>query len=50
MINTLTIKKAVLIVWLALTLSFGTGIVATQIGIDGANVTYAGEICGGGGC
>lgn len=48
--NTLNIKKAVIVLWLALTLSFGTGIVATQIGLDGVNVTQAGGMCSGGGC
>ncbi|MFK7804057.1 MAG: hypothetical protein AB8G95_20650 [Anaerolineae bacterium] len=48
--NTLNIKKAVLVLWLALTLSFSTGIFATQIGLDGVNVTHASGMCGGGGC
>ena len=48
--NTLNIKKVVVVLWLALTLSFGTGIVATQIGLDGVTVTHASDICGGGGC
>lgn len=49
--NTQKINKAVLIIWLALALSFGGGIVATGLGLDGVAVTHAGGgiNCGGGG-
>ncbi len=48
--NTLKIKKAVLIVWMTLALSFGTGIAGVQLGFNSISATYA---CGsghGGGC
>ena len=43
--NTLKLKKVALIVWIALTLSLGTGIVGTQLGFESTNAAYA---CGGG--
>lgn len=43
--NTLKFKKVALIVWMALALSFGTGIVGTQLGLGTTATTFA---CGGG--
>lgn len=48
--NTLKLKKAVLIVWMALALSFGTGIVGAQIGFDTTPATHACGAGNGGGC
>ena len=48
--NTLKIKKAVLIVWIALALSFGTGVVGTQLGFEATSTSYACGTGHGGGC
>ena len=49
--NTQKFNKAIVIVWMALALSFGTGIVATGLGFEGVTTSYAsgGANCGGGG-
>ena len=48
--NTLKIKKAVLIVWMTLALSFGTGIAGVQLGLDTVATTFACGGSNGGGC
>lgn len=48
--NTLKIKKALLIVWMALTLSFGTGLIGAQLGFETTPATFACGGAHGGGC
>ncbi|MEM8858453.1 MAG: hypothetical protein AAGD96_09035 [Chloroflexota bacterium] len=44
--NTLKIKKVILIVWMTVAFSLGTGIVGTQLGLETTPAAYA---CGGAG-